>query len=342
MVAESLFLYEWVTGGGMAGREGRLPETLLREGLAMVQAVAADAAEAGVELRLMRDLGGPPIVAPGVRTTEVDSRSTHDRVLAELSAECDATIVLAPETDGALAKAVAAAEAAEARLASPGAEWVRIAACKATTNRHLAEAGVPIPAWRQIEAGEPLPSDFAYPAVAKPLDGAGSQDTHAVASVADRPPSYAWPRLLQTLVAGAPVSIAAIGVRGGAPVILPPCRQRISLDGRFTYDGGQTPLPPGLAARATKLAEATLTAMPPLVGYAGFDLVLGGDADGSRDYVIEVNPRLTTSYVGLRAACRGSLVEAMLHAARGETPTLEFDDRPLAFDPDGTVYYASS
>lgn len=79
-MANSLFLYEWVTGGGMAGREGRLPESLLREGLAMVQAVAADAIASGLRVTLLRDIGVPAIVAPGARILDVDSRSTHDRL----------------------------------------------------------------------------------------------------------------------------------------------------------------------------------------------------------------------------------------------------------------------
>ena len=59
--------------------------------------------------------------------------------------------------------------------------------------------------------------------------------------------------------------------------------------------------------------------MPPTVGYVGVDLVLGREPDGSEDVVIEINPRLTTSYVGLRAAARTNLAEAMWQVAQGET-----------------------
>ena len=61
--------------------------------------------------------------------------------------------------------------------------------------------------------------------------------------------------------------------------------------------------------------------MPGLLGYVGVDLVLGDAADGSRDYAIEINPRLTTSYVGLRALADFNIAEAMLRAANG--PRLE-------------------
>ena len=84
--------------------------------------------------------------------------------------------------------------------------------------------------------------------------------------------------------------------------------------------------------------------MAPL-GYFGIDMVLGDDADGSRDAVIEVNPRFTTSYVGLRAAANVNLVAAMLHLADGADldtltammGTIGFDGRPLTFQSDGSI-----
>ena len=76
------------------------------------------------------------------------------------------------------------------------------------------------------------------------------------------------------------------------------------------------------------------------VGYLGVDLVLGEAADGSDDVVIEINPRLTTSYVGLRALARENLAAAMLDVASGRTPRLSFADRQLEFDSDGTIRWA--
>jgi predicted ATP-grasp superfamily ATP-dependent carboligase len=55
--------------------------------------------------------------------------------------------------------------------------------------------------------------------------------------------------------------------------------------------------------------------LPTPLGYLGVDLVLGDDPSGADDRVIEINPRLTTSYVGLRAAALCNLAEAMLLTA---------------------------
>ena len=75
--------------------------------------------------------------------------------------------------------------------------------------------------------------------------------------------------------------------------------------------------------------------MPGLQGYVGVDVVLGDDR---RDWAIEINPRLTTSYVGLRALARFNLAEAMLAAVRGDPlPRLDWSPGPTEFTPHGRV-----
>ena len=82
-----------------------------------------------------------------------------------------------------------------------------------------------------------------------------------------------------------------------------------------------------------------MAAMPPATGYVGIDLVLGRDPHGDEDAEIEINPRLTTSYLGVRAAVNNNLAEAIIRGARGETGELTFRTRPLEFDAAGNVSY---
>jgi hypothetical protein len=99
------------------------------------------------------------------------------------------------------------------------------------------------------------------------------------------------------------------------------------------------PLAPGLAVRATELANRAVAALPPVVGYVGVDLVLGAEPDGREDAAIEINPRLTTSYVGLRAAAQANLAGAMWTIAQGAMPQVDFSTRPLEFDANGNVSF---
>jgi len=106
-------------------------------------------------------------------------------------------------------------------------------------------------------------------------------------------------------------------------------------DGRFQYLGGRLPIAPDLAARAVRIATAAVRCVPGLLGYVGVDVVLGDD---SRDWAIEINPRLTTSYVGLRALAKFNLAAAMLAAVRGEPLSeMAWHAGPVEFTPDGRV-----
>jgi predicted ATP-grasp superfamily ATP-dependent carboligase len=75
-----------------------------------------------------------------------------------------------------------------------------------------------------------------------------------------------------------------------------------------------------------------------LQGYVGIDLILGAAPDGAGDSVIEINPRVTTSYIGLRHLCRDNLAEKMLRVAKGEEVSPpSWHAGPLRFDADGNV-----
>ncbi len=334
-----IFVYEWTTGGGLVDAPGPLPASLVREGSAMIGALASDLQRiAGCKVFALRDPRIVQLALGNCEIVDVLSRFEHDDEFGRLATDADATILIAPELDGILGKLARRVVAAGGRLMSPSPEFIRIAANKQRTCDALVAAGVPVPMGRVLESDEPLPGDFEYPAVVKPLDGAGSQDTYFVRSRHDLAPAYAWQRRIERYVPGMAASVATL-CGPNKTLGLTPCQQRISDDGHMRYLGGQLPIVAGLAVRASKLAERAIAALPQAIGYVGVDMVLGREADGSEDCVIEVNPRLTTSYVGLRAATRSNLAEAMLQISQGEPASVEYLDRGVEFDSSGNVSF---
>jgi len=306
----------------------------------MIRSLAADLIRIdGCQVSALRDLRVLDLSLPGCNILDVQSTPSHWEEFERLAAEADATILIAPELDDILQTTARRATTSGGRLFSPSADFIRITADKQRTAEVLTMAGVPVPPAVVLDSDDPLPSDFDYPAVLKPVIGAGSQDTQLVASPYDDPPPYAWPRRLERYQPGLAASVAFLcGPAGNLP--LPPCKQWISEDGRLQYLGGELPLMPGLAKRAVDLAKRTLDALPTTVGYVGVDLILGPDPHGGEDFAIEVNPRLTTSYVGLRAAANENLAEAMCYAARGEAVELTFSEKPLQFNAEGDVSFS--
>ena len=96
-------------------------------------------------------------------------------------------------------------------------------------------------------------------------------------------------------------------------------------------------MPAVLRKRAVRLAHAAIAGIEGLQGYVGVDLVLGAAPDGTRDYAIEINPRLTTSYIGLRQLCRSNLAQAWLDVLDGRDVVLDWEEGPVEFRADGTV-----
>jgi predicted ATP-grasp superfamily ATP-dependent carboligase len=178
--------------------------------------------------------------------------------------------------------------------------------------------------------------------VLKPRDGAGSQATRRIDDAA------AWQRdydvtvaempgrdfLVQKFQAGLACSVAfLVGRKQSIP--LPPAQQVLSTDGRFQYQGGRLPLLPSQAERAVSLAARAVDGVDGLEGYIGVDLVLGDDG---HDVAIEINPRLTTSYIGLRSLCRENLAAVWMRTLDGESDIeLAWLPGSIAFSANGRV-----
>lgn len=297
----TVFVYEWTCAAPAGSVDPAGAASLNREGVAMLAALLADfAAVPGVSVRTLLHPGAELAVPSGVGTIRTTDEEPAFRELARTS---DVTLAVAPEFDGLLEARCRWVCEEHGCWLGPTIDAIRLCADKLELGRRLLVSGVPTPEARTLG---PHPwSDW----VVKPRYGAGSQDTFHNAARAE---SALGEMIVQPFVPGLPASVAfLIGDRAMVP--LPPAEQILSADGRFRYLGGRTPLDPGLARRATELGRLAVAAVPGLRGYVGVDLVLG-----ERDWVIEINPRLTTSYVGLRRLSTTNLAEVMLRVCRGE------------------------
>jgi tyramine---L-glutamate ligase len=154
-------------------------------------------------------------------------------------------------------------------------------------------------------------------------------------------------RIVQPFIPGRALSTAVlIDSRDGRIDILPLGEQRLTNDGRFGYRGGRIPavdLAPALATEAIDLVGEACRTLPGLSGWVGFDLIVSSQAPPVR--IVEVNPRLTTSYVGYRRLTGANLAARMLACFEARESS-EWDCGPRAvnnafrsveFDADGNV-----
>ena len=176
------------------------------------------------------------------------------------------------------------------------------------------------------------------PAVIKQRWGCGSTNMLKVETnsqwLAVTHPEY---DLVQDYIPGRAASVAFLA--GNCELIpLLPTWQILSTDGNFKYQGGQISIPADLKERAVRLGARALNGIRWLKGYVGVDLILGDATDGSQDYAIEINPRLTTSYVGLRALADFNIVQAMIDVVEGRpVDYIRWKPGRVRFWPDGRV-----
>lgn len=284
-----VFVCEYVTGGGMRGEA--LPASLAREGAMMRDAVLADLARLpGLDIVTTHDgrLDPPPLGASRPISAADDPWDAWRRCIAA----CDVAWPIAPETGGALARLTRLIEAPGAALIGPDSGTVAVAASKRATAQLLLASGVPaIPTYAAGEARRRIRG----PAVSKPDDGAGCVDTFCWPDAAAIPEAAGT--VVQPFVAGTPASLSVL-CWDGVATVLAANRQHIALtEGRFRF-GGVTVGAIRDHGDLSRLAGDVLRAMPGLRGIVGIDIILTPEGP----VVVEVNPRLTTSYAGLHAA----------------------------------------
>ena len=338
-----VFIYEHLVAHGwpQLNVERRQGQSLLREGAAMLSRLATDFSEVdGVQVATVQNCDASELSLP--RQCRVHELLGNERVwpkIASLAVTADWTVVIAPETGGVLSRICRELRHAGARLLMPNDDFIEIASNKHETAQWLTAAGIRAPRGIALEVGTALPDDFPYPAVLKPRDGAGSEGVRLVRTSREVN-AIARPSRLERFQEGLAASVAVL-CGPAATRILPACEQRLSRDGTFQYRGGRLPLEPQLAERAARLAQQVVGRLPAALGYLGIDIVLGGDPAGTDDTVIEINPRLTTSYVGLSAALPMNLPKIMLLLAGGGSPGCVREAEPLEFEADGTIHFTA-
>lgn len=335
-------------------------DSLRGEAVSMVAAITQDfAAISGLRPALL--LCPAASGSPTLRTL-LPSGILHclvDRELAEWIRQPDvptesirSLLIVAPEFEGRLVERLRDAESGPLRAAARlnlSASLAAIFSDKFATAAWLEQRGLPTPqTWlmtnaerRELAAGLIASSGRRKcTAVVKPRFGAGCDQVQLIpqlpisATQASGPDDAEW--VLQPRVRGRACSISLIGQgESGPALILPPGEQRITADAQNTlhYRGGRIPCGGDCAAAVTAVAEAFRTAIGPFRGWLGLDVVVSNSRlKGPCATIIEVNPRLCTSYSGYRKLTSVNLAERMLYP-RTESAVIHWKRRAVRFSP---------
>jgi len=301
-----------------------MPRSLALEGAAMLRALVDDLARIREHEIVTTAAPGVHIdVSDGVKIVTLPSLSKDfDRLVSSV----DGVWLVAPEMDRCLERLAKRVERCGKVLLGPGSEAIRHASDKAALARSLRNVGVSYPSTTLLSRdGDATTAArlLGYPVVVKPRRGAGCcgvslarNDRELQRSVVRaRAASENASILLQRYVPGVAASVSLLA-GGGRAVALAVNRQRVSHAKQFAYRGGTTPFDHPMSDLARETAVRVVELFPGLRGYVGVDLVL----TKTDAVVIEVNPRLTTAYLGVRAVTKQNVAALAIAACDGIIP----------------------
>jgi hypothetical protein len=256
---------------------------------------------------------------------DVQSPGTGDFAaeIERISPSCDMGLVIAP--DYLLARYT---QILEQHTHNLGCGFMTVALCanKVQTEKILRSHGVAVP--DEAPAGKK---------VIKPVKGCGAL------GVRISPGEPGAGEFSQQYIEGEHFSVSIVANRvigdaclyfsGKPPLVLAVNRQYIETgkDGSFHYLGGETPVHPLREAEIAGVAKK-VTEVLGCQGYCGVDVVVA-----DKVYVVDVNPRITTSLVGIAACMEEEIADILVDASKGRGPEQVHLRGSARFDTSGKV-----
>lgn len=299
------FLLEFITGGGLSGQA--LPENLIEEAELMLQTLLNEIIEAGhPDITLTRDkrLG---LCEHAVSQYIINE--TLEEELHKCISGSDITWLIAPETDDCLARLAEVCIKKGKIFIGSSPDAIRIAASKLLTSRLLEEAGVKVVETKTIDDEFPA-SQTGW--IIKPNDGVGGESCYFIEDksrlteiVADKKYNNF---IVQPFINGRHMSMSLLVFSDNVRLLA--CNEQY-----VVIENGVV----GLSAIGVNeclfleeemmiLASKIVSTIKGFAGYIGVDMI----AIDKELFVLEINPRFTTSYAGLSESLGYNITEKIL------------------------------
>jgi hypothetical protein len=236
-------------------------------------------------------------------TSVASSEDNINEILEKQAKDCDAALVIAPEE--LLPDVTAIIDDNTLNLGCPF-ESVAICSDKLECTRKLETASIAIPGTYSAE--QEIPKGKRW--IVKPRYGCASEDTFVC-----HDPKLKEGQIATEYIEGEHLSVSLICGKKTLPLTVN--KQMIDIDpekdgSSVDYCGCTTPYP---TERKQELYETAIEATRILNcnGYTGVDIILG-----DRPYIIDINPRPTTSLVGITKIMDREIAELLIANALGQ------------------------
>jgi len=277
-------------------------EEILVEGFYMLRLVSNGLARAGNEVFTLLSKDAENL---GKINSEIISDNELTRIANNLNV--DYVFPIAPDSE--LAEIAEVLNSEGIRCISSDIEAIRAPADKWETYRILKSGGIDTP--NTVLGGSNIMLD--YPLIIKDRYGVACEGLQRVDCQEEL--TSVDSKVLQEFIQGENASVTLFSDgRKAIPVSLN--KQEIEFrQGKGHYGGGEVPLEHSLRDEAFNIAKKAVESIPGLKGCVGVDVLLA-----DKPYVIEINPRVTTSMIALEMASGLNIGDAALESFLGELP----------------------
>ncbi|MFX1420016.1 MAG: ATP-grasp domain-containing protein [Promethearchaeota archaeon] len=327
-----IFIFEFVSGGGFS--QYNIPTSIFCEGFGMLRSIIQDFKMLDFEIYTMLDYRicflSNFIQADVIN--KVEKNDSYLKIFKDLMKKSNYIFIIAPETSKVLFNLTKVVKNHEKILLSTNLEGIKYGTSKIKTYRLFRKNKIPTPKTYKIPFKQKiLDSNFIIkkfrelkrPILIKPEDGVGAEliyyfkeESQILNFLANYDDNFDRKRnfILQEFVAGKDLSISLIGTYNPKtdPLILSVNSQDINLKTlESEYLGGYTPIEN--YKEIIKKLSLIINRIKHLKieGYFGIDFIKN---DNNFFSFIEINPRLTTSYIGLRNIINHNCAELILNS----------------------------
>lgn len=330
MRPKKIFIFEFVAGGGF--NKETIPSSLFCEGFSMLRTILDDFKETELELlttldnriSFLRDL----ISVDEIR--DVFQEDDYEKIYTKMVRESDFVLVIAPEFSDILLNLIKIVKNEGKISLNMSLEGIQIASSKNSTFNWFKENNIKQPDTFIIPyKNDTLDQTFIREKfkqlnksiIIKPDDGVGAELIYLIETEKqlkdfiqvnleslEKTRDY----VLQEFIPGDNLSISLYNDNNlDKPIILSANSQDIKLgkDSTSEYFGGHTPIKNLDAIKKTIEEEIQKFDANLFNGYFGVDLIKSRDGTF---YFIEINPRLTTSYIGISKLANVSIASLLL------------------------------
>jgi len=297
-----ILIFEFITGGGLAQKE--IPESLFNEGLIMLKALLSDLVSLPhIQLTLLLDCRNSKLEIPEkIKIVWVSNEQNVYQLLPELIEASDLVWPIAPEIDLELYKVSVLVESKAKRLLNSSSQAVASCSDKFLTAQMLKKNGLAVVETHQLASFSLIMDGGAW--VIKPKDGVGCLNSYFITSqnefdrinvqIEDKA-HY----IIQPYIAGEALSLSCLFKNGKAWLIC--CnRQQVAIkQKKFELEACEVNISTNKRQLYQQLIEKIAQSILGLWGYVGIDII---QPEFDMPLILEINPRLTTSFAGINKA----------------------------------------